>query len=259
MYQRDASILLRIGNLIQAYYNNVPAMMMPSLEVTAAQREDFTNVLQVINASCAEMGLCQTQTVIESVISDYKNAAGQTQQHLRNAIAYIDRTLKSELKSRIFLQIDPRREWWMKTAEQFAKDPIFGAAVASSFSSAMYDAREAGICFATWRNTAAVFHCMRVAEKGLIALAGILNVPFKIPFEPENWANIIEPIEKQIREQEQTLPKGPIKADTLKFYSQAATQFFYFKNAWRNHVAHARENYGDEQTSLILDWSCPLN
>jgi len=36
-------------------------------------------------------------------------------------------------------------------------------------------------------------------------------------------------------------------------YAQAATQFFYFKNAWRNHVAHARDIYDNEQAELIFN------
>jgi hypothetical protein len=79
------------------------------------------------------------------------------------------------------------------------------------------------------RNTACVFHCMRVAEKGLIALAKALNVPFKIPFEYENWHNIIEPIEKEIRAQEQNLPKGPLKAETLKNVRPGRYTVFLFQ------------------------------
>jgi hypothetical protein len=40
----------------------------------------------------------------------------------------------------------------------------------------------AGLCSAILRNTACVFHCMRVLEKGLISLANELRVPFVSPF-----------------------------------------------------------------------------
>ena len=140
----------------------------------------------------------------------------------------------------------------MTTPEEAEQNPIWGRSVAASFSGAMSDARDAGLCFATYRFTACVFHCMRAAEKGLRVLANALQVPFTIPFEYENWHNIIEPIEKRIKKLEQDLTKGPDKAETLKVYSQAATQFFYFKNAWRNHVAHARETYDEEQAITIL-------
>jgi hypothetical protein len=95
---------------------------------------------------------------------------------------------------------------------------------------------------------------MRVAERGLLALAKDpdLNVPLSSKFEYENWLNIIQPIEKAIRELEQKLPRGSEKATKLQFYSQAATQFFYWKNAWRNHVSHSRGTYTDEETDLIF-------
>jgi hypothetical protein len=38
-----------------------------------------------------------------------------------------------------------------------------------------------------------------------------------------------------------------------KGYSQAATTFRHFKDAWRNHVAHSRDSYDDEQARRIFD------
>jgi hypothetical protein len=52
---------------------------------------------------------------------------------------------------------------------------------------------------------------------------------------------VIDRIEAKIREREKALKRGQEKDATLKFYSQAAVQFRYFKDAWRNHVAHLRE------------------
>ena len=69
----------------------------------------------------------------------------------------------------------------------------------------------------------------------------------------ENWQNIIESIETAIRDFEQSQKKSAYKAETLKQYSEAATQFFHVKAAWRNHVAHARDTYGGEQAKSILD------
>jgi hypothetical protein len=76
-----------------------------------------------------------------------------------------------ELTERVFVQIDSDRSAYMTTPEESAVSPIFGTDVANNFSSAMNDAWGAGLCFATLRNTACVFHCMRVLEKGLISLA----------------------------------------------------------------------------------------
>ena len=234
------SKMVWIGSWIQGYYGSVAATLTPSAPVPESEKAKFVHELGVIIKDCKDTELCKTVTVIEAAIHDYSQPSGQTEEHLKQTVSYIDATFKSELHSHIFVHIDPERSRYMKTLEEFASDPIWGREVASSFSTAMTDAEEAGICFATYRDTACVFHCMRVAEKGLIALANSLAVPVpgRTPFEYENWANIIDAIEKEIKRLEQALPKGQAKSDTLKFYSQAATQFFYFKNAWRNHVAH---------------------
>ena len=93
---------------------------------------------------------------------------------------------------------------------------------------------------------------MRVLEKGLHAFADHLGVPFTIPVELQNWQNIIEPIEKEISQREKTLPRGTAKSEELKFLSGAAAQFRYFKEAWRNHVAHSRVTYDDIEALRIM-------
>jgi hypothetical protein len=92
---------------------------------------------------------------------------------------------------------------------------------------------------------------MGILQYGLYALADELKVEFKTPIELENWKNIIEPIEKRIKAIEND-PKSKQKDDDLKFYSQAAVQFRYFKDAWRNHVCHLRQQYDIHQAQSVL-------
>jgi hypothetical protein len=97
-------------------------------------------------------------------------------------------------------------------------------------------------------NISAVYQGMMVLEKGLESLANALNVPYGT----DHWAMVIQNIESEISKQEKKLPKGTEKSDTLKFYSQAAIEFRYFKDAWRNHVAHARADYDGHQALSII-------
>jgi hypothetical protein len=92
---------------------------------------------------------------------------------------------------------------------------------------------------------------MGVAQGGLHALAKDLQVSFPFPVDLAEWKNVIDKIEAEIRKLEQ-LPKGQIKDEKLKFYSNVAVQFRYFKDAWRNHVAHFREKYDEHQALSIL-------
>ena len=127
------------------------------------------------------------------------------------------------------------------------ESPLFGEKVASSFFRASQDIAEAGRCFALGRWTASVFHLMRVLELGLAALATELG----ISFEFENWHTVIERIESEIRKLD-GLPKGPGKSEKLQKYSEAAKQFRYFKDAWRNHVSHSRVTYDETQSETIM-------
>ena len=92
---------------------------------------------------------------------------------------------------------------------------------------------------------------MRILEIGLRALANDLKVTFPSPIELENWQSIIEKIESEIRQVNQQ-PKGLQKSHDLQFYSEAAKEFRYFKDAWRNHVSHSREKYVETEAFRVL-------
>jgi hypothetical protein len=116
------------------------------------------------------------------------------------------------------------------------------------FESSKEDIIEASWCLACDRWTATVFHLMRVLEHGLRAFAGEIDP--SNPVDQENWKNIIDQIESKIREMEK-LPRSADKSAKLQRYSELASQFRYFKDAWRNHVSHARTAYDYYQSSSV--------
>ena len=67
-----------------------------------------------------------------------------------------------------------------------------------------------------------------------------------------NWENIINDIEAAIRK-----INGPSSGSDWKskqqFYSDAAKDFRYFKDAWRNHAMHSREYYGAPEALTIIN------
>ncbi len=119
------------------------------------------------------------------------------------------------------------------------------------FPSCGEDIREAGRCFALERYTACVFHAMGILQVGLFALAKECNVKFPFKIELAEWENVIAGIEKYIKDM-RGLPKSDEKDADLKFFSLLATQFRFFKDAWRNHVAHLREEYDKDSAHSIL-------
>jgi len=105
------------------------------------------------------------------------------------------------------------------------------------------------LCLGT--GTACVFHCMGVLEHGLRFLAKQLGVAFDHEFAARSWGPTLGEIESRIdslRKERKTAEKDRL----LHSYSEVATQFRYFKNAWCNYVWHTREEYDSTQAFTIL-------
>jgi hypothetical protein len=134
----------------------------------------------------------------------------------------------------------------------FEQEALFGVEVNDKFPEAKVDIKEAGNCYAHGTYTACVFHLMRVLEFALHKLAKDLGVTFPTAVELENWKNIIDKIDSAIKAQEQ-LPKSTQKSEDLQFYSEAAKEFRYFKDAWRNHVSHSRMDYEIHDATKIME------
>ncbi|MEA2857965.1 MAG: hypothetical protein QOC72_4 [Methylobacteriaceae bacterium] len=122
------------------------------------------------------------------------------------------------------------------------------AVVITKFYEAEEDVSSALTCYAVNENTACVFHLMRVLEHGLAALAAEVGKTFN----RQNWHNIIEEIELGIKDIRNG-PKSAQKDDRLKFLSEAAKEFFYFKAGWRNYVSHNRGRYDENQALSTIE------
>ena len=89
--------------------------------------------------------------------------------------------------------------------------------------------------------TAAVFHLMRVMERGVQRLGGKLGI--KVAGE-KNWQNILDEVNKQIK----SLPEGTRKLKAIKSQLAAASAHLYnVKLAWRNPVMHPKASYSPEE------------
>jgi hypothetical protein len=146
-----------------------------------------------------------------------------------------------EMASRLFFSIESDKQ------KLFIGDNLFGDDVAKKFPSVHNDITNAGKCIALDQWTSSVFHSMRILEKGLDSLAKELDVPF----DNANWGWVINNIEAKI----ENVRKNKIESnwkEKEKFYSETALQFRYFKDAWRNYVMHAKDNYDEQQAESIF-------
>jgi hypothetical protein len=151
--------------------------------------------------------------------------------------------LHRELFNRWAYLYDPAK---YRAIQQFDRD---WAPIINSFPSAKEDARSAIECFGIAQNTACVFHLMRVLEHGLAALAKDVGKEFDV----QNWQNIIDQIESEVRNLGKRLPSGAAKNARLQFLSEAAKEFVYFKDGWRNYVSHGRGNYDEYQARSVME------
>jgi hypothetical protein len=192
---------------------------------------------------CHECGLefsAKTAHRITELLKESDEIKGSQLKGLIDEAKQLQGRLYDEMGSFTYFTIE-------RNKQEYLDENIISDAVANAFPSATEDMRKAGKCLAFDQWTASVFHCMRALEIGLQVLADDL----KVPFERRNWENIINDIEAKIKD----IDKGNAKADWKKkqFYSEVAVEFRYFKNAWRNHVVHARTTYDEEQAEKIFD------
>lgn len=130
-----------------------------------------------------------------------------------------------------------RREFYEQSRQPF------GEAVAERFPEAASDIAAASRCVALDEWTACVFHSMRALELGLRAIAAEVELPAEA-MAHENWKNVIDQVERKIRDME-GLPKSSEKIERLRVLSSLASDFRYFKDAWRNHVSHSHAVYAE--------------
>jgi hypothetical protein len=138
----------------------------------------------------------------------------------------------------------PAQKAQLLRAEPWPWQPVI-----DKFPSTFPEIMSALYCHMIYEDTACVFHMMRVLEGGIAALAQDVGRKFA----RQNWQNIIDEIESEITTFRKTGPNTAQKAERLKFLSVAAKELFYFKDGWRNYVAHNRIRYDEHQAISVLE------
>lgn len=199
--------------------------------------KDLEGLLQLCERTGMDMSRIQAIRAVE-FMKQFRNTT-KTCDRQTNGLAM---TLEDEMSLRMYFCLSPEK------TKYFSQTTAFGQPVGDNFPSTNYDILEANRCFALARNTACVFHLMRVLEIGL----GVLARRFSVPSDHTNWHNIIEGVEKAIRGISSDPGKPADWKEQQEFFSQAASHFMFMKEAWRNYTAHARGKYTDEEAETIL-------
>lgn len=153
-----------------------------------------------------------------------------------------------ELRRRVQDELEGKAIYCVSNNVDLLSDSqLFGEAVDKKFPAAQYDISEAGRCLALRRSTACVVHLMRALEVALSSLVNALDINPK----SDNWYNILDQINKEITSRNKHTHGQKWKDEDEPFFAEAATHLRMVKNAWRNHAAHGKAKYTDEEADEI--------
>lgn len=156
--------------------------------------------------------------------------------------------IRSELGTRSFCFIAKSK------AKIVFEMPESWKAIWGRFPSTKPDTEEAVYCYALERNTASIFHLMRVAEFGLRGLArhARIKLPKRKLLEWAQWQEVLKQIRLKVDDINLKAKAGPAKDDLLDFYSGSLGQFYAFKDEYRNQVMHTRGTYDEFKAAGAL-------
>jgi hypothetical protein len=119
------------------------------------------------------------------------------------------------------------------------------------FPSVAYDLEECAKCLALGRSTAAVFHGMRILEKGIAAMSACLGIPDPIKPSDRNWGKVLDKIKEAID------AKWPTTADKDSgdghLFESLYALMLAVKNAWRNKSMHTASKYTEQEAARIIN------
>ncbi len=191
---------------------------------------------------CERLDLPMTQSQLKRIKESVDDGSFGNFRTMRHQLEEVLNRLQDELSARVFYQIESEKSPYYESPEN-----LWGERVTKAFPTAAVELSEAAKCYGLGRYTACVFHLMRALEVGLSCMAKV----FAVPSDHANWHNIIEQVEAKVRELPKIRP-SQWKADQ-EFYSQAASHFMIFKDAWRNYTAHRRGIYDEKEARRIMD------
>jgi hypothetical protein len=180
-----------------------------------------------------------------------------TWQELANELQVLRQSIEADLEKHLFVQIP-----YEKT-ELFNRMKTDWAVILNAIPSAREDVEEALSCYAFERNTASVFHSMRIAEWGLRAFCRHLGlkqvkktvkngVPIFVPVEFAMWDQIINQLRPRAQSKIDATKNRASKQAKQEFYFSVLAEIDGFKDAWRNHVMHTRRSYSAEDAIAVL-------
>jgi len=186
----------------------------------------------------------------------YLIASHITWQQLWNELTVLRQAIEADLEKHLFVQIPPQK---VRLIEHMTADwgKICNSIPDADVKNVKTDVEEAVNSYVFERNTASVFHSMRVAERGLRIVARKLHVKLTDngkpkPIERAAWGEVVGQIQNKIKIERQK-PKGKAQALRLQRLAEAGDHCEYMKDLWRNEVSHAGKFYNEGEALGVLN------
>jgi len=256
--------VVKLAKLIRAIHTiHITDGVLGSTSGEELTEEDYTKHLEQIKSYKAlsdKLGLSRSALKIGQSLDHFSKARVLVK---RETIATEARNMLEavlvELSEIQFLSVPTER------AKYIDNDNLFGPEVTQAFPSASVDLREAGNCLAADCNTAAVFHLMRAVEWGMRALCSHFRLT-KIrrtvkktgkktytPISYEEWQTMLNQLQAKVDSKVEGIKRGTAKQEAQEFYYPILQDLRAFRDAWRNHVMHARAHYSPSDAEAICD------
>jgi hypothetical protein len=242
---------------LEDHYSQLAGQPVP---ITSQQMDEvFIKQLGFAIAECERLGLGDVKTKLirmrATVILGKMDASALSREACHARQSFVDALDRMKY---VFIEPD--------LTPYVDQDALFGPIVAADFPTANRDIKEAGNCLAIGANTAAVFHLMRASELAMRAFCGHLgfvevlqkrdptgqgNHDY-IPLEYATCEKILGQLKGKIEARLDTIPDKRQKHEAQEFYGPIAEELWALKEAWRNHVMHARKQYLREDAVAVM-------
>ncbi len=214
-------------------------------------REIARRALRTMADECRRTGLARLGERCDRLIRHLDSTPVESTLHLLRDL--LD-DIRGELANHLYFWVPGERQRWYADddAALFGDSGPFPTLIRDAIPEAVADLAEASRCFALARWNACVFHLMRATELALQKWADDLGVVLKVPIAEASWEEILRKADDQIDvlQNQQRTAQRTVELTNL---SEARSQFRNINQAWRRHVAHARESYDERQALAILN------
>lgn len=247
MKEFRAHVLFGNGRKIEKLTAILKSIEKPKFVIKRKHCEGLIEAFQKVGKGCGSLNLLAAKESCDEIVSlcsKSDDTRVPKASEIQALFIELNKRIEVELKAHTFLCIP-------KEQSDFYKDPLKDwQTTIAAFPKATHDIEEASKCLALRRNTACVFHLMRVMGAGVAALGKSLNEPTLDASHNLTWDNVLRRCAKELEKPFKQM--SPVWQSDKEFYATSTTKLFAVKDAWRNPNAHELgEKYTDEEAEDI--------